>query len=93
MDDPNLQTVPKPRAIDLASSQTQRDGAPALTTHNINMRAAFVAAPGHVLLSADYCQVCVCVCVCVCVYVCSRALVTTYACLCQHTMSYAGLLS
>lgn len=59
MDEPNLQTVPKPRTYQVllsqaaAASGTQR-------THEerrANLRTAFVAPPGRVLLSADYRQI------------------------------------
>lgn len=49
MDNPNLQTVPKPIEYELEG----RNGGKI----QFNMRAAFVASPGHVLLAVDYCQV------------------------------------
>ncbi|KAF5828434.1 hypothetical protein DUNSADRAFT_17613 [Dunaliella salina] len=50
MDNPNLQTVPKPIEYELEGPNGGKI--------HFNMRAAFVASPGHVLLAVDYCQVC-----------------------------------
>ena len=51
MDDPNLQTVPRPAEFLMMLSQ------PGMTAVQVaNLRSAFVASPGCVLLSADYCQ-------------------------------------
>ncbi|KAL4428417.1 hypothetical protein ABPG75_002506 [Micractinium tetrahymenae] len=61
MDEPNLQTVPKPRAYKVLLSQGDAagdqasDGGHAMRT--ANLRSAFVVPPGMVLLSADYRQV------------------------------------
>lgn len=67
MDEPNLQTVPKPRAYKVLRSASeaeaaaegdaasaQSSGGHALRT--ANLRAAFVAPPGYVLLSGEGAQ-------------------------------------
>ena len=54
MDEPNLQTIPRPTEFLLESSQTfgamggagQGGGEGDFTTHGSNIRAAFVAPPG-----------------------------------------------
>lgn len=62
MDEPNLQTVPKPRAYKVLRSSSEAEGAAtaaaaseqgsaAHTQRTANLRAAFVAPPGYVLLS------------------------------------------
>ncbi|KAK9836945.1 hypothetical protein WJX81_001769 [Elliptochloris bilobata] len=54
---PNLQCIPRPRAFQVYDSHTPAGGGPkGLHEHNANLRAAFVAPPGRVLLSADYGQ-------------------------------------
>ncbi|KIY95524.1 DNA polymerase I [Monoraphidium neglectum] len=66
MEEPSLQTIPKPAAFQrLASLGTQAapgaggggGGAPGQVTEVCNIRAAFVVAPGRVMVSADYAQV------------------------------------
>lgn len=57
MDEPNLQTIPKPKDFSFKLSQPGSD--PEGTTHamqTVALRTAFAAPPGHVLLSADYKQ-------------------------------------
>lgn len=64
MDEPNLQTVPRPLTYLLPASQPQQGvlgggAAPCCAAHQphtVNLRRAFVAPPGSVLLSADYRQ-------------------------------------
>ncbi|CAL8465203.1 g4738 [Coccomyxa elongata] len=60
MEEPNLQNVPKPRAFNVEATQTQRTteaaAIPARRDHDANIREAFVAPAGRVLLSADYAQ-------------------------------------
>lgn len=61
----SLQTVPKATEFELEDSQLfkgsgEPDRARPISspkTVQLNIRAAFVAPPGHVLLTADYCQV------------------------------------
>ncbi|KAG1658665.1 hypothetical protein FOA52_007871 [Chlamydomonas sp. UWO 241] len=59
MDEPNLQNVPKPLEFELLGTQGARDTgcSPEATTVVSNVRRAFVAPEGWVLLSADYCQI------------------------------------
>ena len=60
MDEPNLQTVPKPYTYYAVATPPLTDGSGTLSgnhrLHTINMRRAFVAPPGCLLLSADYRQ-------------------------------------
>ncbi|PRW44411.1 helicase and polymerase-containing TEBICHI isoform X1 [Chlorella sorokiniana] len=65
MDEPNLQCVPKPRAYKVllspsdaaAAAGSGEDKASGHELRTANLRAAFVAPPGCVLLSADYRQI------------------------------------
>ncbi|KXZ52413.1 hypothetical protein GPECTOR_9g457 [Gonium pectorale] len=76
MDEPNLQTIPRPVEYTFAMSQesaellplepggaggcdgvAQGGGAPRIVTLHFNLRTAFVAPPGHVVLAADYKQI------------------------------------
>ncbi|EFN55218.1 hypothetical protein CHLNCDRAFT_52598 [Chlorella variabilis] len=61
MDEPNLQCVPKPRAYKVLLTPGElgsaASGASAHADRTANLRAAFVAPPGCVLLSADYRQI------------------------------------
>ena len=58
MDEPNLQTVPKPHAykVLLSASDAARpsDQASAHAMRTANLRAAFVAPPGFLLLSGGH---------------------------------------
>jgi hypothetical protein len=58
MDEPNLQTVPKPVTFFVDASQLGEEATPEAAAQPItcNIRAAFVAPPGWVMLGADYCQ-------------------------------------
>ena len=55
MDEPNLQTVPKPRDFKVLLPSAEQEGAGSQhsphATRTSNLRAAFVAPPGFVLLS------------------------------------------
>jgi DNA polymerase theta len=52
MEEPNLQTVPRTRAFSVPATQA----AAARRMHDANIRDAFVAPAGRLLLSADYKQ-------------------------------------
>lgn len=60
MDDPNLQNIPKPKEFQIELShvlQGKSDGGGVHhTLHLSNIRKAFTAPGGRVILSADYCQ-------------------------------------
>lgn len=61
MAEPSLQTIPRPVEYELAQTQDTADPAAAAGTsagplQESNIRAAFVAPPGWVLLGADYRQ-------------------------------------
>lgn len=64
MEEPSLQTIPRPLDYELAITPTSQNGATAtgdgaqlMQQQQVNIRAAFVAPPGCVLLSADYGQI------------------------------------
>jgi hypothetical protein len=61
MEEPNLQTVPKPFTYTALVSQPLADGSGSASgnhrPHTFNMRCALVAPPGCLLLSADYRQI------------------------------------
>lgn len=63
MEEPSLQTIPKPVQFEIQATITSQSNADAHADNTVktlvetsNMRAAFVAPEGFVLLSADYCQ-------------------------------------
>ena len=59
MDDPNLQNVPHPVEYEAAPSETPPDdpcGSRPNARYQFNIRAAFRARQGWIMLSADYCQ-------------------------------------
>lgn len=64
MNDPNLQTIPHPITFTLSTSAVPRHALPFVrildndtAEIDLKLRQAFVASPGHVLLSVDYCQI------------------------------------
>ncbi len=52
MEEPSLQCVPRPATFVMDSTQEGEPG----QSITCNIRAAFVAPPGWVMLGADYCQ-------------------------------------
>ncbi|GMH38125.1 hypothetical protein BSKO_06009 [Bryopsis sp. KO-2023] len=59
MDEPNLQNIPKPVDFEALVTQTPPGHAPGdrpIQNYTCNIRAAFVASEGCVMLSADYAQ-------------------------------------
>ena len=61
MEEPNLQTVPKPVTYTCLVTPPLTDGSGSASgnhrPHCFNMRCALVAPPSHLLLSADYRQI------------------------------------
>lgn len=61
MDNPNLQTLPKPAEYQIEDSQQvqvkEAGGHQVVLERQVNIRTAFVPAPDHVILAVDYRQV------------------------------------
>eukprot|EP00878_Enallax_costatus_P017338 GHUV01018210.1.p1 GENE.GHUV01018210.1~~GHUV01018210.1.p1 ORF type:complete len:407 (+),score=127.89 GHUV01018210.1:1266-2486(+) len=66
MEEPSLQTIPRPLDYELAITPASQNvaeeaaggaAAPLMQQQQVNIRAAFVAPPGCVLISADYGQI------------------------------------